>query len=558
MHFLYHNVLFFMLVPTILLMFLITTSKDNFQKYFSGDILVKLSIKNKFMGKTTRNILLFISLILMIIALSRPVANEKEQSFKQEVAGIVVAIDVSKSMLANDIYPNRLALAKRKLLDIIKLSKKSALAIILFAKESFVLSPVTQDFNSLKILVENLNLGLNFDNGSNIFSTLETSNKLLKNYENKNLILLTDGGNAKNYKDEIKYAKENNINVYTVALATKKPSAIKLQNGNLLTKKDGSIVTVKLNEAIKNLSLETNGGYITYSLTNSDLKQILNDIDKKSKKKELESKKFKTYTELFYYPLCLALLILLIAFSSLPKFMSKGFSTNVLLLFILFFSNNVKALDFNFQSIKKANNYYKKGDYKKATKEYSKVENTPQSKYDLANSLYKEGEYKKALKKYTEVITSNHDLEYRKLHNMGNTYVRLNNLQSAKNMYEKALKIKNNKETKENLEKVLEALKKKKNKQQKKKNEEENKQENKQEKKKNEEKNKEKNKKIEENKENKSKREEEKKKENKQIQKNQISNLEERKWLKQLENKKMPILLERMETKKKDSSANPW
>ncbi len=163
-------------------MLLIVTQKDSFQKHFSKEVIDKLSISNKHMGKNTRNILFFIALILMTIALARPVANEKEHSFKQEVSSIVVAIDVSKSMLANDIFPNRLTAAKQKLLNIIENSKENALAVILFAKSSFILSPLTQDFNSLKILVNNLDTGLNFDNGSNIFSTLETTTKLLKRF----------------------------------------------------------------------------------------------------------------------------------------------------------------------------------------------------------------------------------------------------------------------------------------------------------------------------------------------------------------------------------------
>ena len=129
-----------------------------------------------------------------------------------------------------------------KLLDIIDLSKKNALAVILFAKYSFILSPVTQDFNSLKILVNNLNTEDEFENGSNIFSTLEATNKLLKGYENKNLILLTDGGNKQDYTKEIEYANKNQINIYTIAMATKNPTPIKLNDGNFMTKKDGSIV----------------------------------------------------------------------------------------------------------------------------------------------------------------------------------------------------------------------------------------------------------------------------------------------------------------------------
>ncbi|TLP36932.1 vWA domain-containing protein [Arcobacter arenosus] len=560
-----------MLIPIFLLMFLIITNKDSFQKYFSKDILEKLSVSNRYMGKTTRNILMFISLILMIIALSRPVMNEKEQSFEQEVASIVIAIDVSKSMLANDIYPNRLTMAKQKLLNIIEESKQNALAVILFAKSSFILSPVTQDFNSLKILVENLNTGMNFDNGSNIFSTLEATNKLLKDYENKNLLLLTDGGNATSYEKEIEYAKENKINVYTIAIATNKASAIKLDDGKFLTKEDGSIVTVALNENIKKLSLNTNGGYINYSINNSDLKQILDDIEQKSVKKQIESKKFKTYTELFYYPLALAIFILFIAFSSLPKFLSKKVTMSIIVLSLFFIStNDLRAFEFDFETIKKANKAYENNNFEKASKNFDKVLNTPEARYNYANSLYKEKKYKEALMQYKNVTTSNKNLEYKKLHNMGNSYVKLNDLENAKKMYENALKIQADKETRENLEKVqdiLDKIKKQKNKdnqnQKEKKKNQDKKEQNKenQDKKKNQEDNKE-NQKEDKNQEENSQKNESSQQQKQNMSQSQkpkeLSDLEEKKWLEKLENKKSPVLLKKVKTKNEDTSSNPW
>ncbi len=587
MQFLYHNVLLLMLIPIFLLMFLIITNKDSFEKYFSKETLNKLSVSNKYMTKTTRNILLFISIILMTIALARPVAQEKEHSFKQEVSSIVIAIDVSKSMLANDIYPNRLALAKQKLLDIIQLSKKNALAVILFAKSSFILSPVTQDFNSLKILVENLNTGTNFDNGSNIFSTLETTNKLLKDYDNKNLLLLTDGGNSVEYEKEIKFANENKINIYTIALATKKASPIKLENGEFLTNKDGLIVTVALNEKIKKLSINTNGGFINYSISNADIKEILSDIDKKSSKKELESKKFKTYTELFYYPLGLALFILLIAFSSLPKFKSKKVVNTIAVFFISFITTNLDAEVFDFQTIEKANNYYKQENYKESTKNYKKVANTSEANYNLGNSLYKEKKYKEALNTYKNVTTTNQSLEYKKLHNMGNSYVKLNDLENAKKMYENALKIKDDKQTNENLEAVKKALEKKQDKKEQNKDKKEQNKDKKQDKKqdkkndkKKEEKENQKNKDKDKQKKNEEKKKDKKNQGNDQSEKNkgkeqqkknekreqqrqknkleQISDLEEKKWLGKVENKKQQVLLKRVDTKNEDTSSNPW
>ncbi|WP_417332797.1 VWA domain-containing protein [Halarcobacter sp.] len=574
MQFLYPNVLFFMLIPIIILMFLITTNKDKFQRFFDKEALAKLSVKNKYMTKTTRNILFFLVLILMTISLSRPVINEKEHKIDQETVSFVIALDVSKSMLATDIYPNRLSLGKKKILDIINYAKQNSIAVVLFAKSSFILSPITQDFNSLKILVNRLDTGLNFDNGSNIFSTLEVSKKLLRNVKDKNLILITDGANKSDYEKEIEYAKENNIRIYTLGLATNKPTPIKLQDGNFLTKDDGSIVTVKLNEDIKQLSLNTNAAYIKYSNSSDDIKQVIDDINITSKKQKQESRNFKTYTELFYYPLTLALFILLIAFSSRPK-LSEIFKKNknlaILALVLIFSNSSLKAFEFDFKTINKANEHYEKQEYEKASKEFRKVAKTPESHYNLGNALYKQGEYKKALMHYKNVVSSNQELEYKKLHNMGNSYVKLNDLQNAKRVYEKALKIKDDKQTKENLEAVLKALEDKNKDKQDKQNKNEqnqskdgdkkNKENKKQEQDKSQEnKEKDKDSKEEKEKQNKKDSKENSSQKNQQIKQNQLSDAEEKKWLKKLEQaKEVPVMLKKFDSKEQsDDTSTPW
>tara|TARA_B100001063_G_scaffold195278_1_gene186935 strand:- start:2636 stop:4279 length:1644 start_codon:yes stop_codon:yes gene_type:complete len=547
-------------------MILIIKKKNSFDKYFSKEVLEKLSVSSQYFSNKARNITLFIALLLMTISLARPVTNEKVHDTKKQLNAVIIAIDVSKSMMANDIYPNRLEFAKNKLLDIIKLSKSNALGVILFAKSSFLLSPVTQDFTSLKILIENLDTGINFDNGTNIYSTLESTNKLLKNYKSKNLIILSDGADKKEFKEEIEFANKNNINIYVIATATKKGSAIKLKDGNYLVDAKGNIVTLGLNENIKNLSLQTNGGYINYSLDTNDINQILNEINSKSRKQEFKEEKFKTYTELFYYPLSLGLIFLLIAFSSLPTFKRKNInkSKTILSIFVVLISININQLHasiFDFQTIEEANNAYKNKNYKKAIEKYSDLEQNEQTKYNLANSLYKEGKYKEAIKEYDGIKTDNKDFDFKKLHNLGNSYVKVNNLEKAKNTYENALKLKNDAQTKENLDLVKKALEQKKqeNKDNKKnKDNEDSKNKKKDSEKKESDKKKNQNKKDKKKKESKEKNKEAKNKE--EIKNpNEISDLEEEKWLKQLENQKTNSLMKKMHSKREiNTLENPW
>lgn len=543
-----------MLIPSFILMYFILTKQNKLENYFSKTALNKLSISNQYFSNKTRNIILFLSLIFMIIALARPVTNEKINNSETSLTPIIIAIDVSKSMKAVDLFPNRLEFAKQKLLNILDNSKTEAIGVILFAKSSFLLSPVTEDFNSLKILIKNLDTGINFDNGTNIYSTLETTNKLLKNYSNKNLLLLTDGGDKENFDEEINFANKNGIKIYTLALATSNGSAIKEENGNYLTTKDGKIVNVKLNSKIQDLSLKTDGGYIEYSLDNKDIEQILDDINSKSNKEKFEERKYKTYTELFYYPLAIAIFLLLIAFSSMPTL-----KRTKLPIFILFFNFNftnsqlIASSIFDFKTIKEANKAYENQDYNKASKEFEKLDSNEFRDYNLANSLYKENKFKEAIDIYKNIKTSSNDLEFKKLHNLGNAYAKNSDFQNAVDSYEKALKLKNDSTTKENLQLVKKLLDNKKD---------DNKNQNKQD----EQKNNKENQKQEENKEdsspkdeNKTKKQNQKNLKNEQLeQKEEISNFEEEKWLKELENQKTNSMLKKMESSKDDSISNPW
>lgn len=527
-----------MLIPSFLLIYLLITKQSKIENYFSKSALKKLSISNQYLSNKTRNLLLFLSLIFMIIALARPVSNEKIKEIESNLIPIIIAIDISKSMKANDLYPNRVDFAKRKLLNILEISSNNNIGIILFAKTSFLLSPLTQDFNSLKILLNNLDTTINFDNGTNIYSVIETSQKLLKDYSNKNLILLTDGGDNQNFDKEIKFAKQNNIKIYTIALATKEGSVIQEKNGNYLTDKKGNIVNLKLNEKIKDLSLKTDGGYIEYSLNNSDINQIINDINNKFTKEKFEKKEYKTYTELFYYPLFIAIVLLLFAFSSLPNLKNLKLS-----IFIIFISFNFLKTDllafsiFDFKTIKEANNAYKEGDFVKASKEFDKLDTNEFRDYNLANSLYKNNNFEEAIKLYENIKTTSSDLEFKRLHNLGNSYVQINDLNNALKKYEEALKLKNDSKTRDNLELVKSILEKKEDNQN-------NKPQNNQEEKK---------------KDNKPSKNNNINKEESKIKQNEmIEDIQEEKWLKEIENQKTNSLLKKMESSNEDSITNPW
>jgi Ca-activated chloride channel family protein len=604
MEFLHPNVFYILMIPLIVLFVLLTTSKSGINKYFSVEILEKLSVKSGMIDKKGRNFLYFLVLLLFIVALSRPVIDKKEQNIKQNLIPIVIGLDVSKSMLATDIFPNRISMAKKKLQGIINHAKNTTIGVVLFAKDSFILSPVTEDFVSLQYIVNNLDTNVNFTNGSNIFSLLEATKYMLEDFKVKNLIILSDGGNNSEYKNELEYAKENNIVVYSIGMATKSGAPIPNENG-YMTNKNGDIVTVKLNDSIRQFSLKSNGGYIDFTLDDTDLKAIINRINIESEKEELNLQKIKIYTELFYYPLALGLFLLLVAMSSLPTINFKNKNKIISLLFMsifIFIPKTSNAYTFNFENIQSANEAYKNKEYNKASDDYSKVSTNTQSLYNLANSLYKEGKYEDAIKVYDKVVTTDKELESKKLHNLGNSYVKINDLEKAKEFYLKSLKIKDDKETRENLEIIKKELEKQnqKKEQEKEKKEDKNKEnkengkndeksdndknqeskENKNDENKNEENKEEKNKKdkqSEQKNENKKTQEKEEVKEKNSTKepksdndtqelkenntkKDELTDREEKKWMQMLQNQKTPIYLQKVNTQKGSSNdeQQPW
>ena len=586
MEFLNLNAFFLLILPLGLLLFLLLNKQNSFKNYFSKEVLNKITISNNFKSQNIVNTLLMFSLILFIFALARPVMDKKEHKVKEELIPIIIAIDVSKSMLANDIYPNRLALAKQKLLKAIQISKQSAIGVVLFAKSAFVLSPVTQDFTSLSFLVNNLDNNLNFDNGSNVLAMLEASNDLLENYNSKNIILLSDGGNKKNYDKEIDFAVENKIRIYAIGIAKDKQTPIPVKDG-YLTDKNGKIVTVGLNKNISTLGVDSQGGYIDFSLNQTDIQAILDDINSNAKKEHMNSTKIKTYTELFYYPLSLALFLLFLNFSSLSFKRNNTFA--LILLASILITQDINAGILDFKIIKDANEAYDNKDFKKAENLYNKLDKNAQSTYNVGNSLYNQAKYKEAQEAYKKVKTQDKNLQYKSLHNLGNSYVKQNNLEYAKKAYEGALKLNEDEQTRQNLEAVKKALKQqkkkkdknkdsnKKNKNQKKKDKnkdkdkkgnDKNKKDNKEKKKKQEgkdskkdqkQKQKEQKNKSGKSNENKKKESAQQKKASEQKQKKTISDLEEKKWLNQLKNQKNKTFLRKYESKsKQDNIKSPW
>lgn len=460
----------FLILPVLFLFFyFIFNNRVGIDSIFDERILEKLKFNNNTMSFKWRNVILFLALIFMIISISRPVMNKVEVKLDKISYDIVIGIDVSKSMLAKDIYPNRFKFAKEKFNQFVNKFKDANIGAIAFSQSAFLLSPLTEDSSTLKFLVDNLDMNSISTSGTDILSSIEIANKFLKKNSQKILVLFTDGGDNKNFRIEIAKAKEYNLNIYIYGIGTKRGITIEKKNGDILKDPKGKIVITALNEKIKDLAIHSNGAYIKASNSEKSINMLIKDIKSKFKKNQKEAKSFIQYKELFYYPLILALLCLLIAFSSLPL-KSNGFmehSAKFIFLLFIFFNTESQAFFLDFLDIDSANEAYEKKQYKKALRsfeEVSKSKESDESYYNLANAYYKNKNYSKAIENYKKVYPKNREMEFKILYNSANSFAKQKKFKEALNLYDKALKIKNDKDAKFNRNLIKNILKKRKNK----------------------------------------------------------------------------------------------
>jgi Ca-activated chloride channel family protein len=235
---------------------------------------------------------------------------------------MVVGIDISKSMFATDVYPNRFIFTKQKFDQMLGYLKNTKVSLIGFNANTYLISPLTEDFESLKYLSQNLNVqSLNLG-GTDILNTLETANMLFENQKNKVLFLLTDGGDNAQYSKEIAYAKKHNISVYIYNIGTTQGGIVKIKD-ETLKDKNGNLIVLKLNENIKELALKSGGAYMKQTLYDDDIKLLVEDFLYKFKAKNGKNSTIKDNNELFYIPLLLCVLFFMISIFSLPALSRK-------------------------------------------------------------------------------------------------------------------------------------------------------------------------------------------------------------------------------------------
>ncbi len=483
MKFLHPEFLYYMLPPLLILFGLLLTQKEAQASFFSDEVMEKLRVRANTLTLKARNALFFLAGFFMIVALAEPVIVDGKTEVKQKSADILIAIDISNSMLANDLYPNRLKLAKKKAIELIERLKQDRIGVIAFAKGSYLVSPLSFDHEAVAFLLKNLDTSSITEQGTNFLTLLDTAASSSKRSKRKYLLIFTDGGDKKDFSKEIEFAKENSLTVFIIATATKRGAPIRLKNGNFLRYK-GEMVITKLNENIADLALATGGVYIEATNSDTDIEAMRREIEKTVQKKELKARTIEKYIPLFYIPLGMAMLLVLIALSSMTKRTKVYVPSMIILPLLLFGSIELKAGLLDFLDVKEAKETYAKKDFSQSAKKfetYAKQSDKPSAYYDAGNAYYKADRYEKAIEMYKKVHTKDVSLMAKNFHNLGNALAKTQKYKEAVEAYEDALKLKEDEETRHNLEEVKKLLQKQQQEKQQQKNDRQNNEQNKKE-----------------------------------------------------------------------------
>ena len=260
--------------------------------------------------------LLSLALAFFILGLARPQTGAKLSEHRARGAEIIVALDVSNSMLAQDYSPNRLERAKLSIARLTEKLQDDRIGLVLFAGTSFVQLPVTTDYVSAKMFLGNIDTGSIPVQGTAIGDAIRLSIKSFSAQSEKSrvIVVISDGENHEDDPVEAAaQAAELGIKVYTIGVGSAEGQPIPQPDGSgLLRDKDGEIVVTKLDEATLRAVAKAGGGaYIHAGGEEFGLNPIVDDI-RRMEDEEFGSVVFEEYDEQYMYFLAVALLLLVI------------------------------------------------------------------------------------------------------------------------------------------------------------------------------------------------------------------------------------------------------
>ena len=329
------------------------------------------------------------------VGLARPQIGAKLKENNRKGAEIMIALDVSNSMLAQDYYPNRLERAKLAISRLVDKLQGDRIGLIVFAGQSFVQLPITTDYVSAKIFLNSIGTESVPVQGTALGEAINTAIKSFSSeaqmqQDNKAIILITDG---ENHEDDAvaaaRMAAEVGIKVFCIGVGSPEGKPIPYgPNGDLMKDKDGNIVVTKLNEKIlEEVAIAGGGAYVRAGNAEFGLNPIIDEL-KQLQQQQFKSVVFEDFEEQYMYFFAIALVFLLLEFFVGNRRVGKNMFMVGLLLMLTAGSAFAQT---DRKEVRKGNRLFKDENYKEAEVEYRKAlikdSLSVAGNYNLANTL---------------------------------------------------------------------------------------------------------------------------------------------------------------------------
>ena len=333
-HFLY--ILFAVLFFVALYFYSNTRRKKNIAQFGDVELLKALIPSSAELRSRITFWLTTVALVLLVIAVARPRYGTKKETMLTKGVEVVVALDISNSMMAEDITPSRLDKAKRLISRMMTQASGNKFALIVYAGDAFVQMPITDDQVSANMFLNQITPSLIKRQGTNVGEAIDLACRSFSDNEKigKAIVVITDGENHEGGAEEAaRRASELGIKVYVMGIGTAKGGRIPAgKSGEFLRDREGNIVVTKLNEAMaQSIAAAGNGTYIRVDNTNSAQEFIENELDTLTKD-EVKTEVFTKFKEQYGAIALIAFLLLV---------------TDILVVGIIDFVNRPKRKDDN-------------------------------------------------------------------------------------------------------------------------------------------------------------------------------------------------------------------
>lgn len=270
-------------------------------------------------------IILMLALAFFIVGAARPQFGSKLKKVKREGVELMIALDVSNSMMAEDIEPNRLERAKRAISRLVDRLSDDKIGLIVFAGDAYMQLPITSDYNSAKLFLNSVNTQIVPTQGTAIGTAIQMGIRSFtpEGQANKAIIVITDG---ENHEDDpvaaTQEAVEKGIVVHTIGMGLPSGSPIPVLKGgqkDYMKDKNGEVVITKLNETmLEKIATTGNGIYVRANNAQVGLNALFDEINK-LEKEEMETLVYSEYDDQFQYFFAIGLLLLLLEFVILER-----------------------------------------------------------------------------------------------------------------------------------------------------------------------------------------------------------------------------------------------